>query len=216
MSSSRTIFLLITTCFFSRSCSETLCDNNSTTKCSNDTGKASSGVVPYFSNKQSFLANVQKLFNLINEFSAAVDTYLRDGAINFDVGSGMKVNLKQGVNDVVKLSFDNRAQNGAENDSRGMKKKMKSIMKYIPFLLLPFLILAGITPWILPVLKIAAFFAGMLNNFVFTQALFALVRNYVFNDKKEEHIVYLNHGYNKKKHNYHKPYIPYTHGPNVR
>ncbi|XP_017780906.1 PREDICTED: uncharacterized protein LOC108565799 [Nicrophorus vespilloides] len=82
--------------------------------------------------------------------------------------------------------------------SRGMKSTM---YKVIPYLLVPALAMAGIMPWILPGIQLAVTMVTMLNNMAFSSALFMLIRNYIFNTKQEEHIVYVNHGYkNKHKH----------------
>lgn len=87
------------------------------------------------------------------------------------------------------------------NTTSVSERKMKmNVGKILPFLIAPAFFLAGIMPWILPPLKMAVSFVGLINNIVFVQALYSLVRNYVFNAVKDEHIIYLNHGYKNKVH----------------
>lgn len=81
-----------------------------------------------------------------------------------------------------------------QDTSRGKKKELPD---FLPFIIVPALMLAGIMPWIIPPLKTMVMIVGFINQFAFSQALFTLIRNYVFSDKKEEHVIYLNHGYNK-------------------
>lgn len=108
-----------------------------------------------------------------------------------------------GVNLQMKLS------NSTAVAERKMKMKMND---FLPYLIAPAFFLAGIMPWIIPKLKMAVFLVGLINNIAFSQALYALVRNYVFNSAKDEHIIYLNHGYKyKNEHLKRLPPITYNH-----
>ncbi|XP_065170240.1 uncharacterized protein [Atheta coriaria] len=84
-----------------------------------------------------------------------------------------------------------------DDGHRGMKQKM---MDFLPYLLAPALLMAGVMPWVIPPLKMMVMFVAMINQFAFSSALFSLVRNYVFNRKEEEHVFYINHGYQNQKH----------------
>lgn len=109
------------------------------------------------------------------------------------------------INNYLKDTDNANQSNSTTNViARKIRKKMTD---FLPILITPAFVLAGIMPWIMPKLKLAVFTIGLINNFVFFQALFSLVRNYVFNTAKNEHIIYLNNGYKKKEtHLYHPPY----------
>lgn len=79
------------------------------------------------------------------------------------------------------------------------KKRMK-VMDIIPFLIIPGFISAGILPWLIPGMKMAVMGVAMINQMAFTSSLFSLIRGYIFDTSQEEHIVYVNHGYQKYKH----------------
>lgn len=113
------------------------------------------------------------------------------------------VNMSKIDGDNVIIRIENRNITG-----RKMKMKMQN---FLPFLIAPAFLLAGIMPWIIPKIKLAVFLVVLMNNFVFWQALFALVRNYVFNKVKDEHIIYLNHGYKNKEIHVHHPPKMYNH-----
>lgn len=83
----------------------------------------------------------------------------------------------------------------AEDTGVARKMKMGSIVQ---FLLVPAFALAGIIPWIVPGLVMIVTLVGMVNQMVFTSALVMLIRTYVFDKTPEEHILYLNTGYDKK------------------
>ncbi|XP_045460480.1 uncharacterized protein LOC123670929 [Harmonia axyridis] len=82
------------------------------------------------------------------------------------------------------------------------KKRMK-VMDIIPYLIIPGFISAGVLPWLIPGMKIAVMGVAMINQMAFTSSLFSLIRGYIFDTSQEDHIVYVNHGYNKYKHNNH-------------
>ncbi|KAJ8961748.1 hypothetical protein NQ318_021349 [Aromia moschata] len=97
-------------------------------------------------------------------------------------------------NDTVDISF--KISNRTEISARKMMGSTNNAMQYM---LVPGFLMAGILPWIMPWLQMAVMGLGMVNNMAFTSALFSLVRSYVFEKEPDEHVVYVNHGYRKKK-----------------
>ncbi|XP_044760963.1 uncharacterized protein LOC123318416 [Coccinella septempunctata] len=83
------------------------------------------------------------------------------------------------------------------------RKKKMSVMDVIPYLIIPGFISAGILPWLIPGMKIAVMGVAMINQMAFTSSLFSLIRGYIFDTSQEDHIVYVNHGYEKYKHQKH-------------
>ncbi|KAK9754474.1 hypothetical protein QE152_g1208 [Popillia japonica] len=76
-----------------------------------------------------------------------------------------------------------------------MKMNMNNLMQY---LLVPAFALAGIMPWVLPSITTIVGVVGMINQFIFGSSLFMLVRTYIFDTTPQEHVLYLNTGYDKK------------------
>lgn len=80
------------------------------------------------------------------------------------------------------------------------KMKMGSILqKYFPYLIVPGLIMSGLLPWILPAIKLVVMAVTMVNQMAFTTALMAVIRSYIFDTTKNDHIIYINQGYKKHK-----------------
>ncbi|CAH0558580.1 unnamed protein product [Brassicogethes aeneus] len=98
------------------------------------------------------------------------------------------------------VAFSLRPQANVSSLARGMQFSMKKVKEYIPYLIVPGLIMSGVLPWVLPGINMVAMFLSMINQMAFTSSLFALVRGYIFNNERDEHIIYVNHGY---KNNYH-------------
>ncbi|KAK4883046.1 hypothetical protein RN001_006365 [Aquatica leii] len=92
---------------------------------------------------------------------------------------------------------------GEVTEDRKMKIS-KNAEKFIPFLLVPGLLLTGILPWIVPKLKMIVMAVGFINQIAFSTALFSFIRGYIFDRTEKEHVFYINHGY-KHKHNKHNP-----------
>lgn len=117
-----------------------------------------------------------------------------------NLSENLKLNIQQVNNNTYNISV--RSNNATEVLARGMKMSMKKVKDLIPYLIIPGFLMSGILPWIMPGIKMAVMMVGMMNQMAFTSALFMLVRNYVFNSRQDEHIIYVNHGY-KNKMNYH-------------
>lgn len=83
----------------------------------------------------------------------------------------------------------------AVSTARKMKMNMNNLMQY---LLVPAFALAGIMPWVLPSITTIVGVVGMINQFIFGSSLFMLVRTYIFDTTPQEHVLYLNTGYDKK------------------
>lgn len=100
------------------------------------------------------------------------------------------------VDDNVKLYFDI-----SKEDEKSVARKMSSnTSNMMQYALVPSFLMAGILPWVMPKLQMAVMMISMLNNMIFSSALFSLVRSYVFEHEPDEHIVYINHGYRNKPH----------------
>lgn len=99
----------------------------------------------------------------------------------------LKLNIE---NDSVKLSFNDFNEVGRKMDSN-----TNNVMQYM---LVPSFLMAGILPWVMPKLQMAVMIVSMLNNMIFSSALFSLVRSYVFEQQPDEHVIYINQGYRNK------------------
>lgn len=79
------------------------------------------------------------------------------------------------------------------------KRAIASTFKrYMPYLIVPGLLMSGLLPWIMPAVKMMVMTVSMVNQMAFTSALMAIVRSYIFDTAKEEHVVYVNQGYKKQ------------------
>lgn len=107
---------------------------------------------------------------------------------------------------VVKLSL----QVKQPESSRGLAEKLTPMTSspMLSYVLVPALTLAGIVPWVVPGIQIAAGFVQLINQMAFMAGLTGLVRSYIFDYKPDEHVVYVNHGYGDKGHSsqHLKPY----------
>lgn len=116
-------------------------------------------------------------------------------------------------NNTLSFTFGFSKNNNSEVSERKLKMKM-SKTNVLALLFIPAMWIAGMMPWILPGIKMAAMMVAMMNNMAFSSALFSLIRGYLFDTQKEDHIVYLNYGY---KHNgkpgHHKQDINYKNNP---
>lgn len=115
----------------------------------------------------------------------------------------LKVNI---FNDSVQIFLETHKQKG--RNERGLSSKTQNIMQYM---LIPSFLMAGILPWIMPKLQMMVMAVSMLNNMVFGNALFNLVRSFIFEKHPDEHIIYLNHGYRDKSHS--EEYLPHEDFP---
>lgn len=87
------------------------------------------------------------------------------------------------------------------------KISRKTMMRrWIPLMLVPGLLLAGIMPWVMPQIKMIVMVVGFMNQMAFTTALFTLIRSYVFDNSPNENIFYVNHGYKNEKLQYDGPH----------
>lgn len=100
------------------------------------------------------------------------------------------------VNDNVKLYVD-VSKMEEKSVARKLNSKTSNLMQYM---LVPGFLMAGILPWVMPKLQMAVMMISMLNNMIFSSALFSLVRSYVFEHEPDEHVVYINNGYRNKPH----------------
>lgn len=96
--------------------------------------------------------------------------------------------------------------------ARGLMDKAGSLLPasasspMLSYVLTPALTLAGLIPWVVPGISLAAGFVQLINQMAFTAGLSALVRSYIFDAKPDEHVVYVNSGYGSKGHiKYHPP-----------
>lgn len=149
------------------------------------------------SNPNQTNMNSNSLITLLND---ELEKFARQKELSIDIGDVQLV-----VHNKENGNFDLSVKSSNKTDLAERKMKMK-MGDFLPYLIAPAFFMAGIMPWILPKLKMAVMVVGLINNIAFSQALFSLIRNYVFNTVPEEHIIYLNNGYkNKNKHVYHPP-----------
>lgn len=94
----------------------------------------------------------------------------------------------------VKLFF-NIPREKPSSPARKMDSKTSNMMQYM---IVPSFLMAGILPWVMPKLQMAVMMVSMLNNMIFSSALFSMVRSYVFEQEPDEHVIYINHGYRDK------------------
>lgn len=95
-----------------------------------------------------------------------------------------------------------------KNKSEEFRGIMEKTSQFFPsmnspmlsYMLMPALTLAGVVPWVLPGIRMAAGFVQMVNQMAFMAGLAALVRSYVFEARPDEHTVYVNQGYNSHGH----------------
>lgn len=126
-----------------------------------------------------------------------------------------QLNLKESFNGNTSLiSFDFiKNQNRSDVSERKLKMKM-STSNILAVLFVPAMWIAGMMPWIIPGIKMAAMMVMMMNNMAFSSALFSLIRGYLFDTQPEDHIVYLNYGYkNKGAPGHHKEEVNYQNNP---
>lgn len=163
------------------------------------------------SNENSFV----RIKKDVKVFSEEFDRIISDSSYATNFGNTL-VNITKARTEDGDVNFQIQLSNKISEISEVTERKMKMKMQnFLPFLVAPAFFLAGIMPWIMPKLKLAVFLVGLINNMVFFQALFSLVRNYVFNKAKDEHIIYLNHGYKDKEVHVHHPPVIY-HNPHHR
>lgn len=154
-------------------------------------------LIQVISNPNHTNVSTNSLITLLND---ELEKFAQQKKFSIDIGD-TKLIVHNKENGNFDLSI--KTSNSTDLAERKMKMKMEN---FLPYLIAPAFLMAGVMPWILPKLKIAVMLVGLINNIAFSQALFSLVRNYVFNTVPEEHIIYLNNGYkNKKKHIYHPP-----------
>ncbi|CAH1100129.1 unnamed protein product [Psylliodes chrysocephalus] len=103
---------------------------------------------------------------------------------------------------VMKLTNETLSISFKPDHAEGRKMKT-STSNLIQYALIPAFFMSGVMPWIMPKLQMAVMVVSMVNNMVFTSALFSLVRNFVFDKKPDEHVIYVNNGY-KNKLNHHR------------
>nr|XP_008201385.1 PREDICTED: uncharacterized protein LOC103315171 [Tribolium castaneum] len=110
----------------------------------------------------------------------------------FEIVEGLEMQLSKEGNRSLALRLHTK-------DSTEMQRKMKmSMNNMLPYMIIPGFLMAGLLPWILPGIKMVVMAVTMVNQMAFNMALFGLIRSYIFDTEKEEHIVYINHGYRKK------------------
>lgn len=112
--------------------------------------------------------------------------------VKFEIFEGLEMQLSKEGNKSLVLRLHTK-------DNKEMQRKMKmSMNNMLPYMIIPGFLMAGILPWILPGIKMVVMAVTMVNQMAFNAALFGLIRSYIFDTEKEEHIVYINHGYRKK------------------
>lgn len=108
------------------------------------------------------------------------------------------------------ISSQDMLSEGGERHSRndfGLNSLLKSGMKMkfdktrlIQILLIPALVLSGLMPYILPMIKSAVMVVGTMTNMAFMSALMTLIRGYIFDARpKKEYVIYYNQGYKNEK-----------------
>lgn len=138
---------------------------------------------------------------------SAIDTVERNDLLNRQL-------MIRDDNNTLSFTFDfSKDNNSSAVSERKLKMKM-STNNVLALLFIPAMWIAGIMPWVLPGIKMAAMMVTMMNNMAFSSALFSLIRGYLFDTQKEDHIVYLNYGYkNNGPPGHHKQEINYKNNP---
>lgn len=113
--------------------------------------------------------------------------------LKFHFLPGVEVNIEPSQNDSIDLAI--RVNNTGTFElltARGMKSKMKD---YLPYMLIPAVLMTTILPLVLPGLKMVVMFVMMMNQVAFSMALMNLIRGLIFDPRESDDVVYVNHGY---------------------
>lgn len=136
--------------------------------------------------------NIRNSFNTVNEYSDDVTSEEIQALVkNISetlLPNFIKITLSDGY---LQLSV-NLPKENVESIGRKLSSKMDNMMQYM---IAPGFLMAGILPWVMPKLQMAVMMVSMVNNMIFSSALFSLVRSYIFEQQPDEHIIYVNHGY---------------------
>lgn len=124
-------------------------------------------------------------------------------AFRITVATNANIDLNIDISSTT-LSVSLKIKNKSE-EFRGIMEKTSQFLPsmnspMLSYMLMPALTLAGLVPWVLPGIRMAAGFVHMVNQMAFMAGLAALVRSYVFEARPDEHIVYVNQGYNSHGH----------------
>ncbi|CAG9865356.1 unnamed protein product [Phyllotreta striolata] len=131
--------------------------------------------------------NIRNCFGNDSRFNKVKETT----AIITDIIDKITIKL---ANDSIIFSY--KTPDGVENRKTKSESPASKIIQYA---LIPAFFMSGVMPWIMPKLQMAVMVVTMVNNMVFSSALFTLVRNFVFDKRPDEHVVYVNNGYRNKK-----------------
>lgn len=89
-----------------------------------------------------------------------------------------------------------RGKDRDRNKNKGTRKVMKHLMRLgVPAVLLPSMLLAGVLPMMLPVLKFATVFTSFVNHAALAAAVMYLAKQHA-QEQEEKQTVYFNAGYN--------------------
>ncbi|XP_021694418.1 uncharacterized protein LOC110674672 [Aedes aegypti] len=93
-------------------------------------------------------------------------------------------------------SGDEKGKDRDRNKNKGTRKVMKHLLRFgVPAVLLPSMLLAGVLPMMLPVLKFATVFTSLVNHAALAAAVMYLAKQHA-QEQEEKQTVYFNAGYN--------------------
>ncbi|XP_062539045.1 uncharacterized protein LOC134207315 [Armigeres subalbatus] len=123
---------------------------------------------------------------------------------------GFGVQIKPSNSDTLEFSIqkqpsenvvdEGRARDGDKDRDRNKNKGTRKVMKHlirlgVPAVLLPSMLLAGVLPMMLPVLKFATIFTSFVNHAALAAAIMYLAKQHA-QEQEEKQTVYFNAGYN--------------------
>jgi hypothetical protein len=203
------VSLIVVTCLIILCCFDFCNCDDSITKCLNQMNKENlrnclHKVKMKRDNVRS-VVNVSKIIehelskdSLNNKSLSGLEETLSKKMWKFDISEGLEMQVKKADDESVLIKFHTK-------DVAVMQRKMQmmSMKNIMPYMIIPGFLMAGLLPWIMPGIKMVVMTVSMVNQMVFNAALFGLIRSYVFDTEKEEHIVYINHGYKTKQKQHH-------------
>ncbi|KFB43331.1 AGAP013445-PA-like protein [Anopheles sinensis] len=112
--------------------------------------------------------------------------------VNQRLGRGLRLMLHQRI---VDLTLDVAVADGEVGRDKA-KKGLKTVLQFsVPLILLPSMLLAGVLPMILPVLKFATIFSSIVNHAALAAAIMYLAKQHAA-EQESKQTVYFNAGYN--------------------
>uniref|UniRef100_A0A182IP60 Uncharacterized protein n=1 Tax=Anopheles atroparvus TaxID=41427 RepID=A0A182IP60_ANOAO len=123
---------------------------------------------------------------------------LHERIVDLALLPGLSVRLTPSESNQLEFSVrkDVAVTDGADTGRDKAKKGLKTVLQLaVPIILLPAMLLAGVLPMILPVLKFATIFSSFVNHAALAAAIMYLAKQHAA-EQESKQTVYFNAGYN--------------------